>query len=630
MIEFAAACDAVAATPAKSLKVERLAAYFRSLEPADLAAAARFTAGKPLGAADERKLAIGGRTILAAARRAWSIDDAELTAAYRETGDLGEALGPLLREPAAPSLFREVLTPAGLAAILDELASAGGPSAGKKREHACERILRACRTDREAVYAIKILTGDLRIGLREGLVLDALAAAFEREPAAVRRAAMAAGDAGAVALAARAGTLGDIEVRYGAPIGFMLASPLAYGSAYRELAEGAWLVEHKYDGIRAQAHKRGETVRLYSRTFSEISRAFPEVIAALQMQHGDFILDGEIVARREGRVLPFRYLQPRLQRVDPSAELQAEIPVTFVAFDLLADGAAFLIDQPLVERRASLAARLSSEPTIEAAARRNVESAAKQSLEAATWQSLEAAAKQSLEAAARQSLEAAARQSLEAAAKQSLEAAARQSLEAAAKQSLEAATWQTLEPGAPPEVVAELFEAARAEGHEGLVFKRSDAPYAPGRRGKWWLKLKRELSTLDCVVVAVEWGHGKRAKVLSDYTFAVRRSHEDATLLPIGKAYTGLTDAEIAEMTAWFLEHRTGTNQGYAIAVEPSVVVEIAFDIIQKSTLHASGYALRFPRIARLRRDKPAAEADTLADVERIYAEMLDREGVAR
>ena len=606
MIAFAEACDAVAATPAKSLKVERLAAYFRSLEPADLAAAARFTAGKPLGAADERKLAIGGRTILAAARRAWSIDDAELTAAYRETGDLGEALGPLLREPAAPSLFREVLTPAGLAAILDELASAGGPSAGKKREHACERILRACRTDREAVYAIKILTGDLRIGLREGLVLDALAAAFEREPAAVRRAAMAAGDAGAVALAARAGTLGDIEVRYGAPIGFMLASPLAYGSAYRELAEGAWLVEHKYDGIRAQAHKRGETVRLYSRTFSEISRAFPEVIAALQMQHGDFILDGEIVARRDGRVLPFRYLQPRLQRVDPSAELQAEIPVTFVAFDLLADGAAFLIDQPLVERRASLAARLSSEPTIEAAARRNVESAA------------------------RQNLEAAARQSLEAAARQSLEAAAKQSLEAAAKQSLEAATWQTLEPGAPPEVVAELFEAARAEGHEGLVFKRSDAPYAPGRRGKWWLKLKRELSTLDCVVVAVEWGHGKRAKVLSDYTFAVRRSHEDATLLPIGKAYTGLTDAEIAEMTAWFLEHRTGTNQGYAIAVEPSVVVEIAFDIIQKSTLHASGYALRFPRIARLRPDKPAAEADTLADVERIYAEMLEREGVTR
>ncbi len=558
MIAFAAACDAVAATPAKSLKIERLSAYFRSLDPPDLAAAARFTAGKPLGAADDRKLAIGGRTILAAARRAWNVDDVALSAGYRETGDLGEALGPLLREPATPSLFTETLTPAAFAAILDEIASASGPSAGKKREHACERILRACRTEREAVYAIKILTGDLRIGLREGLVLDAIAAAFAREPAAVRRAAMAAGDVGAVALAARTGTLEAIEVRYGAPVGFMLASPVAFGSDYRELSEGAWLVENKYDGIRAQAHKQGDAVKLYSRTFSEISRAFPEVVTALRAQRGDFILDGEIVARRDGAVLPFRYLQPRLQRVDPSAELQAEIPVTFVAFDLLANGKTFLIDEPLVERRALLAEALTSAPA------------------------------------------------------------------------LETAQWQSLEPGADPSVVARLFDEARALGNEGLVFKRTDAPYAPGRRGKWWLKLKRELSTLDCVVVAVEWGHGKRAKVLSDYTFAVRRSADDGELLPIGKAYTGLTDAEIAEMTQWFLAHRIGSGERRTIVVEPSIVVEIAFDIIQKSDLHASGFALRFPRIARLRPDKPAGEADTMADVERIYAEMLEREGVAR
>jgi len=558
MIRFAEACDAVAATPAKSLKIERLAAYFRSLEPADLVAAARFTAGKPLGAADDRKLAIGGRTILAAARRAWNVDDAALGAGYRESGDLGEALGPLLREPAAPSLFRETLTPAALAAILDEIASASGPAAGKKRELGCERILRACVGEREAVYAIKILTGDLRIGLREGLVLDALAAAFARDPAAVRRAHMAAGDAGAVALAARDDTLERIAVRYGAPIGFMLASPMAYGSEYRELAAGAWLVEPKYDGIRAQAHKFGSTVKLYSRTFSDLTRAFPEVVAALRAQAGDFVIDGEIVARREGRVLPFRYLQPRLQRVDPSEALQAEIPATFAAFDLLARGGTFLVDQPLVERRAALSETLTALPAIEVA------------------------------------------------------------------------PWQALPADAAPQTVAESFDAARAEGHEGLVFKRTDAPYAPGRRGKWWLKLKRELSTLDCVVVAVEWGHGKRAKVLSDYTFAVRRSHDDPTLLPIGKAYTGLTDAEIATMTEWFLAHRTGEGGRHALAVEPSVVVEIAFDIIQKSALHASGYALRFPRIARLRPDKPASEADTLADVERIYAEMLEREGVAR
>ncbi len=174
----------------------------------------------------------------------------------------------------------------------------------------------------------------------------------------------------------------------------------------------------------------------------------------------------------------------------------------------------------------------------------------------------------------------------------------------------------------------ERFAAARARGNEGLVFKRLDAPYMPGRRGKWWLKLKRELSTIDAIVVGVEWGHGKRNAVLSDYTFAVR-ARDGERLLVIGKAYSGLTDAEIAEMTAWFLAHRAGTLGTHAIAVEPSVVVEIAFDIIQRSTLHDSGYALRFPRIVRLRPDKPAAEADTIADVERIYAEMLEREGVS-
>ncbi|MDQ6823415.1 MAG: ATP-dependent DNA ligase, partial [Candidatus Eremiobacteraeota bacterium] len=157
------------------------------------------------------------------------------------------------------------------------------------------------------------------------------------------------------------------------------------------------------------------------------------------------------------------------------------------------------------------------------------------------------------------------------------------------------------------------------------VLKRADAPYYPGRRGKWWLKLKKELSTLDVVVVAVEWGHGKRAKVLSDYTFAVRGRNGE--LLTIGKAYSGLTDREIAELTPWFLAHQNG-KRGHAIAVEPSVVIEVAFDIIQPSALHESGYSLRFPRIARLRGDKPASDIDTLERVEEIYREMLAREAL--
>jgi DNA ligase-1 len=337
----------------------------------------------------------------------------------------------------------------------------------------------------------------------------------------------------------------------------MLASPIAFGSSYRELAQGAWLVEDKFDGVRAQLHKHGEQIRIFSRTFNDIGRAFPEITAAAASQRGDFILDGEIVARREGRSLPFRYLQPRLQRVDPQTEMLAEIPVAFVAFDALAAGRNFLVDEPLDERRAQLASAIAPHGP------------------------------------------------------------------------LELAPWQALESGAAPARIHELFESARERGNEGLVFKRTDAPYVPGRRGKWWLKLKRELSTLDCVVVAVEWGHGKRAHVLSDYTFAVRREPGSRELLTIGKAYTGLTDAEISEMTAWFEAHKIGSGR-HGFAVEPSVVVEIAFDIIQKSDLHPSGFALRFPRIVRLRPDKPAGEIDTLADVERIYAEMLAREGVTR
>ena len=556
MIAFARACDEIASNSAKSAKVERLAAYLSSLDGENLRAAVRFVSGNPLAASDDRKLAIGGRTLLAAARNVWHPSDEDLGVAFRETGDLGEALARIVREPRNPGFFSETLTPAGFALLLDDLASASGKAAGRRREGVCERAFRACTDPREVAYVAKILLGELRIGLREGLVLDAIARAFAREPAVVRRAAMAAGDVGSVAVAARDGVLDDIAVRYGAPIGFMLATPIAFGSSYRDLAAGTWLVEDKYDGIRAQAHRRGGRARLYSRTFSDISRAFPELIAALERAPGDAIVDGEIVARRGDAVLPFRYLQPRLQRVDPPLALREEIPVTFVAFDVLAAGERFMLDEPLVERRAELATVLGESPGIALA------------------------------------------------------------------------PWHTLESGASPEFIAELFEAARTRGNEGLMLKRSDAPYVPGRRGKWWLKLKRELTTLDVVVVAVEWGHGKRSQVLSDYTFAVRRSATDSELLPIGKAYTGLTDVEIAEMTAWFLAHRLKSDARRALAVEPAIVIEIAFDVVQKSTLHASGFALRFPRIVRLRPDKAPADIGTLDDVEGIYRDMLARERV--
>jgi len=555
VIEFARTCDAIAQRPGKLDKIAILAAYLRSLSDADLAAAARFFTGNPFPARDERSLSIGGRTIIDAARAVWGISDAELGSGYRETGDLGAALGRYARPALDLALFSETLTPATLYELFEQIAGASGKNAGRKRQALCERILRACADPLEAVYVIKIMTGDLRIGLREGLVADAIAQAFDAAAAQVRRATMAAGDIGAVAVAARNETLDAIHVSYGAPVGFMLASPLQYGSEYRELGEAAWIAEPKYDGIRGQLHKHGEIVRIYSRTLNDVTHSYPEIEAAARTIPHDVMLDGEIVALRDGQVLPFRYLQARLQRKTLDERLLRDVPVAFMAFDVLALADRFLIDEPLEARRAHLESEISS------------------------------------------------------------------------SEHLRVAPAIALPMPVSAEFLHETFEASREERHEGLMLKRLDSPYHPGRRGKWWLKLKRELSTLDVVVVGVEWGHGKRAKVLSDYTFAVKG--DDGELQTIGKAYSGLTDAEIAENTGWFLAHQLG-REGHRFLVEPEKVIEVAFDIVQPSDLHASGFSLRFPRIVRMRDDKPASEIDTIERVREIYREMLEREGVGR
>jgi len=171
-----------------------------------------------------------------------------------------------------------------------------------------------------------------------------------------------------------------------------------------------------------------------------------------------------------------------------------------------------------------------------------------------------------------------------------------------------------------PEELEELFAAAQARGNEGLMIKDLDSTYTPGKRGKSWLKMKRELATLDVVVTAVEYGHGKRVGVLSDYTFAVWDTDTNKDrLVNIGKAYSGLTDVEIAEMTKWFLDH-TIEDQGFRRTVEPKIVLEVAFNNMMRSDRHDSGYALRFPRIVRLRPDKSPDEADTIERVREIYS----------
>ncbi|HEX3468721.1 MAG TPA: hypothetical protein VHT05_11640, partial [Candidatus Elarobacter sp.] len=254
MIAFGRTCAAIAATAAKLEKIALVAEYLRGLDDDDLAPAARYFTGNPFPQAQERSLAVGWRTIVEAAATTWGVDDGALSVAYRATGDLGAALGPFVRPSHDLGLFRETLTPAGLYELLLEIAGAAGKNAQKRRRILCERIFSGCTDSTEATYVIKIMTGELRIGLREGLVVDAVAQAFARDPRTVRKAASAAGDLGAVALAAKHDALDQVTIAYHAPVAFMLATPIAYGSEYAELATATWLVEDKYDGIRAQAH----------------------------------------------------------------------------------------------------------------------------------------------------------------------------------------------------------------------------------------------------------------------------------------------------------------------------------------------------------------------------------------
>jgi DNA ligase 1 len=392
-------------------------------------------------------------------------------------------------------------------------------------------------------YIVKILTGDLRIGSKESLVEEAIAKAYGRSATAVRRANMFIGDIGETLKLAAEDRLDSATLRLFHPLGFMLASPVETAAElYGEEEVTAVYIEYKYDGIRAQVHKSASgKVKIFSRTRDEVTE-FPELNTALAALPGELILDGEILAWRDSQPLPFTELQKRLGRKKVDFWLAEDIPVKFIAFDVLFENSDVLLDHPLSERKERLRKTLASPFT---------------AIDLADAKLCETA-----------------------------------------------------------EQAAGEFRAALAAGHEGIVAKATDSTYTPGRRGGSWMKLKEPFATLDVVVTAAEYGHGKRHKVLSDFTFAVR---DGERLLKIGKAYSGLTDAEIAEYTKFFLEH-TMEDQGFRRIVEPKLVIEVAFNNMQRSKRHESGLALRFPRIVRVRPDKPVSEIDTLARAEELFA----------
>ncbi len=538
--EFARTAEAVASTTSKLRKRDLLASYLRELAPDELPIAATFFSGRPLPGATD-KLGLGWVQQTQALVLATGADEQALHAAYLRHSDFGDAARELLadRDPGGTPLTLTEVDGAFRA-----MRSAGSTAA--RVAGMADLFMRA--TAAEARFVGRIAARELRIGLREGLLEEAIAAAFGRPIDAVRRALMLVGEPGEAASLARDDRLDEAALHLGRPIRFMLATPVADAEeVIRRVGDEAW-IEDKYDGIRAQLHLAGSGAapQLFSRDLNEITISFPEVAGAVANLKHRLVIDGELVPYRAGAVLDFASLQTRLGRIAPAPELLEQVPVVLVAFDLLHLDGRDLLEVSLRERRAALEALRLPERTGERFLISHL-------------------------------------------------ATARSAAE-----------------------VETHFDNARERRNEGLMIKDPASVYQPGRRGLGWLKLKKALATLDCVVVGVEWGHGKRRGVLSDYTFAVR-GPDGETLLTIGKAYTGLTDVEIATMTEHF-KGITLRDFGRYRTVVPQVVVEIAFDRIMRSARHKSGFAMRFPRIVRIRDDKTPAEIDDLTTVEQLFA----------
>ncbi len=537
---LATVAEQVASTTKKLEKAAFLGNYLKQLEDEDLSRAARYFAGHQFASNDSRTTNVGGSIISSALSEATGLSLETLAPIYVRLGDAGETAHEAVE--AAMRYHQPTITLIETESIITRLSE----TRGIKNKTGILVTVLSRATPLEAKYLIKLLAGDLRIGLREGLVEDAIARAFEQPLAKVAQVNMLLGDIGETAVRARRKDLEDVGLRLFHPIKFMLATPAVDLADIARTMPDDFFVEDKFDGIRAQAHTKDGRVAIYSRTMDEITHRFPELLEPLQNLGTDAVIDGEIVPARDDRILPFSELQKRLGRKTIGEDLLAEVPVILVVYDLFYARGRVLTDDSLEERRKILEEIIPASGVIRASVAKRFD-----------------------------------------------------------------------EVGA----LDDEFDAARARGNEGLMVKSPSSFYKPGRRGRDWLKVKRAIATLDVVVTAVEVGHGKRRNLLSDYTFAVRRSEAENELLNIGKAYSGLTDAELTEMTAWFKSHTLQEfAHGRVRLVEPSVVIEVTFDRVQPSKRHKSGYALRFPRILRLRPDKKPEEADTLETVQKLVA----------
>lgn len=691
--ELARLAEALAGEGSKLKKRAAISDALRRVVAADGAAeAGRFClylAGQPFAEADPRKLNAGGAMLSRTVKEVTGASDAALGAAYRRHGDLGAAACDLLEG-------REIAATLTLGDVAEAFEAMAGARTTASRAATVEGLLRRA-TPIEAKYMVKLMLGDMRIGVKQSLVEEAIAEAATAlgaaaEVAAVRHAVMLEADLSRAVERAFAGTLGEARMRLFHPLGFMLASPVespeeaverftakpkvakvakaqktsrrrkdqepedlaGVDAAEEGMAEdveaeaealgvvesragGAAgggihaLLEDKYDGIRAQVHcgdrEQPGRVAIYSRNREDITESFPELAEAFgrvaggtdaASGPGGMIFDGEVLGWdvEAERALPFSVLGQRIGRKRVDDAMRRAVPVVFMAFDLMCEGGELLLPLPLRERRARL------EAVVERMRGVTVAPLVKEKAQGGLFDGVADGPETGVRG--EKGVEGRAGAGGLAGPSTALRSAQDDGLFLGSNAAVTRLRLSPVRMAESAEGIDQAYGEARARANEGVMIKAAGSAYLPGRRGLAWLKLKRELATLDVVITGAEFGNGRRAQVLSDYTFAVRG--EGAELLNVGKAYSGLTDAEIAELTEWLKAHTLEDN-GHFRTVEPLRVLEVAFNNIMRSDRHASGFALRFPRIVRIRDDKPVEEIDTVERVEEIYQSQPDKGG---
>ncbi|MEM2227025.1 MAG: ATP-dependent DNA ligase [Candidatus Bathyarchaeia archaeon] len=522
--ELASLCSRLEGTGGRREKVKHLSAFLRGLGEGEVIPAISLLTDRALRGSVLKALGVSFSTI----RRALE-------------GIGGGQAALLGGTPTISEVFE----------ALREMATASGEGSRGRRERLLMGLLgRMGQMERE--YFVRMLLGEMRIGVVEGVMLEAIASAAGVDMKAVKRAYALLGDLGGVAkraLGAGAGGLEGIGIRLFQPLRPMLADTAINPESALAEHGGKAALEFKLDGARVQIHKKGDRIRIYSRRLVDVTESIPDVVdlASDGICSKEALLDGEVVAVGDGgRPLPFQTLMERFKRVHEVDRMAERIPLRLFLFDAILNEGETLIDRPYEERRAILEEACSRDLVVG-------------------------------------------------------RVTAREAIEA-----------------------ERYLEEAVGKGHEGIVAKSLDGPYSPGTRSRDWLKIKPSQS-LDLVIVAAEWGHGRRSGWLSNYHLAAR-DPVTGEFSMVGKTFKGLTDGEFEEMTKRLLRDKVSESD-WGIRVRPSVVVEVAFDEIQRSPVYASGFALRFARIARIRDDKDPSECATLEEIEELYERQFERKG---